>query len=487
MFDNRVNPILDTDSYKASHFLQYPPGTAGLFAYLESRGGRYGGTIFYGLQPILKRLCEDTVTMLDVEEARDFFAAHGEPFPYDGWKYIAEELHGKLPLRIRAVPEGRFVPCRNVLMTVESTDVRVPWLVTWFETQLMRVWYPTTVATKSHYCARTILQYLKLSADSPMTELPFKLHDFGGRGVSSQESAGIGGSAHLVNFKGTDTVTGALYAARHYGGQEGLGGEKVAGYSIPAMEHSTVTSWGRDGEAAAFVNMIEMHEMHRGKEFPVLACVSDSYDIDNAVEKIWGEELLDLVLETGKTIVIRPDSGEASTTTLRLLAILERKVGMHVNTKGYRVLPSYYRLIWGDGNRDEADLGRVLSAITQAGYSASNIAFGMGGGLLQLVDRDTCSFAYKVSSIKIGDKPLMPWMDVKKEPKTDVHKVSKAGRLDLVILSDGKTRTIRLPDELNEVKQTDMVTVFLNGKMVTEHRFSDVRERAASALAGACL
>ena len=38
--------------------------------------------------------------------------------------------------------------------------------------------------------------------------LPFKLHDFGARGVSSLESAMLGGMAHLVNFRGTDTLTG---------------------------------------------------------------------------------------------------------------------------------------------------------------------------------------------------------------------------------------------------------------------------------------
>ncbi|MGH1560632.1 nicotinamide phosphoribosyltransferase domain-containing protein [Caulobacter segnis] len=49
MFDNLV---LNTDSYKASHWLQYPPGTTGAFSYVESRGGRYDRTVFFGLQAI---------------------------------------------------------------------------------------------------------------------------------------------------------------------------------------------------------------------------------------------------------------------------------------------------------------------------------------------------------------------------------------------------------------------------------------------------
>jgi nicotinamide phosphoribosyltransferase len=48
------NLLLDTDSYKASHWLQYPPGTDRMFSYIESRGGRYPATVFFGLQYILK-------------------------------------------------------------------------------------------------------------------------------------------------------------------------------------------------------------------------------------------------------------------------------------------------------------------------------------------------------------------------------------------------------------------------------------------------
>lgn len=458
------NIILDTDSYKLSHFLQYPDKTRRLFAYLESRGGRYGKTVFFGLQPILAKLTNG-VTPLDVEEAADLAKQHGEPFPLDGWMYVAKELGGRIPLHIRAVPEGSVVPVRNALMTVESTDDKVPWMTTWFETQLMRVWYPTTVCTKSYHCVKTILEFLKETSEDPWGELPFKLHDFGARGVSSQESAGMGGAAHLVNSVGTDTLMGIIYAQRYYQA------DKMPGFSIPAMEHSTVTSWGRHGERAAFANMIAKH-----KDFPILACVSDSYDVDNAVENIWGDDLLDLVKASGKLIVIRPDSGPPAETTVRLLQILERKVGMHVNSKGYKVLPKFYRLIWPDGNKSEDDIREILMAMMAHRFSASNIAFGMGGGLLQLVDRDTQMFAYKTSAALIGDE----WVDVKKEPKTDAHKVSKAGRLDLVKKED-QWKTAPLGDK-PKLTESELDTVFANGKRVATYRFDDIRARAAKAM-----
>lgn len=463
------NLILRTDSYKASHFYQYPPGTSSLFAYLESRGGRYGRTVWFGLQYLLKEYLSQRVTVEDVEQAAAFWASHGEPFPKDGWMKIATVHGGKLPLLIRAVPEGSVVPTHNVLMTVESTDPQLPWLVTWVETLLERVWYPTTVATLSWHCKRKIREFLVKTSNDPDGELLFKLHDFGGRGVSSAESAGIGGAAHLVNFRGSDTVEGVLCAEEYYGTCE-----TRAGYSIPAMEHSTVTSWGRDGEIAAFRNMIE-----RSEGSPMVACVSDSYDIDNAVEKIWCDDLRDLVIKSGKTVVIRPDSGDPSEVNVRLLQILDRKLGMGINTKGYKVLPSYFRLIQGDGNDDEDSIAKVLQAVTSAGFSATNIAFGMGGGLLQKVNRDTQRFAYKVSRAVIDGKPR----DVFKAPKGDMGKASKGGRLDLRRLTNGAYETHVLQDALPGIPgpyptDSELVMVFHNGAITKTWTLDEVRARA---------
>jgi len=159
--------------------------------------------VFFGLQYLLKRYLSTPITLSMVEEAKAFFEAHGEPFPYEGWMYIVTNLGGRLPIRIRAVPEGTVVPTGNALMTIESTDEIVPWVVSWLETMLLRgIWYPTTVATKSYYCKIVIFLELKRTSDDPKGEIDFKLHDFGARGVSSRESSGIGDMAHLVNFKG---------------------------------------------------------------------------------------------------------------------------------------------------------------------------------------------------------------------------------------------------------------------------------------------
>lgn len=141
--------VLNTDSYKASHWQQYPPGTSHVFSYIESRGGEHGRTLFFGLQYILKEYFCKAVTAEDVALAAEVCAAHGVPFNRDGWMHIVDAHGGRLPVRIRAVAEGTHVPVGNVLATIENTDPACAWLTSYLETALLRVWYPTTVATNS--------------------------------------------------------------------------------------------------------------------------------------------------------------------------------------------------------------------------------------------------------------------------------------------------------------------------------------------------
>jgi nicotinamide phosphoribosyltransferase len=487
------NIIIDTDSYKASHYLQYPPGTTSMFSYIESRGqgdGGYNYTVFFGLQYYLKKYLTHRITVKEVKEAKEFFEAHGEPFNYEGWMYVAKKLKGKLPVRIRAVPEGTIVPTHNILVSVESTDPKAFWVVSWLETSLLRsVWYPTTVATRSHTIRQIILDALKVSSDDPQAEINFKLHDFGSRGVSSQESAMIGGAAHLVNFMGSDTVVGVRCANRYYN-------SKMAAFSIPAMEHSSVTSWGKDSEVEAYRNMINKTAKPGG----LVACVSDSYDLWNACSHLWGEQLKDEVIKSGATIVIRPDSGHPPSVVLRTAQLLDEKFGSTINKKGYKVLNNV-RIIQGDGI-NEHSIQEILNNLLDHGYSASNIAFGMGGALLQQLNRDTNKWAMKCSHIyrTVGDKTVS--VDVHKDPITDHGKISKAGRLDLIRDAVGNFQTVSLalfkPGDITENQKAHyeksgtkmhfdaharsiMRTVYENGEVLVDDDLDTIRARAAGA------
>lgn len=473
------NIIEQTDSYKVSHFRQYPPGTQYVHSYLEARGHGsenewedYPNVTFFGLQYILDTFLSRPVTRDDIENAAESFAGHfmsSEMFNRAGWEHILREHGGHLPLRIRAVPEGVAVPVSNVLMTVENTDPAVPWLTNYVETRLMQVWYPTTVATLSRYCRQTILRYLEKTGDRSLID--FKLHDFGYRGATSMESAGIGGLAHLVNFKGTDTMHALRLARDHYG-------ETMAGFSIPAAEHSTITSWGQEHEVDAYRNML--HQYPTG----LVAVVSDSYDIYHACEALWGGVLRDEVLKRDGTLVVRPDSGYSPEVVLKCLAILGEKFGTTTNSKGYRVLDPHVRLIQGDGVTPDM-IREVLHQMEQWGWSADNVAFGMGGALLQKVNRDTCSFAFKASNIVV-DGQSRP---VFKKPATMSAKQSKPGRLTLVWCPsrtattnystvDGEFQTVTLDDPRAGGRFDVMQTVYENGDRFNTTTLAEVRYRS---------
>jgi nicotinamide phosphoribosyltransferase len=464
------NLILNTDSYKASHWLQYPPGVDATFFYLESRGGVYERTLFFGLQSILKEYLSQPVTAAMIDEARAFFPAHGEPFHEAGWRHIVDAHGGQLPLRIRAVPEGTVVPTHQALMTIESTCPDCFWVPSYVETLLMRVWYPVTVATVSWHVKQTLREYLDRTSDDAAAQISFKLHDFGSRGVSSTESAALGGMAHLVNFRGTDTVLGVLAAREYYG-------EAMAGFSIPAAEHSTITAWGTERELDAYRNMLRRF----AKPGAVVACVSDSYDLFHAIEAMWGGALRDEVIKSGATLVVRPDSGDPAEVVHRTLSLLNAAFGSTTNSKGYRVL-NHVRVIQGDGvNPDSIRL--ILERITHARYAADNIAFGMGGALLQKLDRDTQKFALKCSAARIDGA----WTDVFKDPVTDHAKASKRGRLTLARHHEhGTFKTAALPDgvaagdadALGQGWEDALETVWENGKLLRDWSFAEVRDRS---------
>lgn len=453
------NLILNTDSYKTSHFLQYPQGAEYVSSYIESRGGVHAATVFFGLQMFIKQYLTKPITLTDIEEAELICTAHGVPFNRAGWMHVLTAHDGYLPLEIEAVPEGAEVPTGNVLVQVINTDPTCAWLTSYIETALLRaVWYPTTVATVSKACQNIIARYLDETADN-LNGLPFRLHDFGPRGASSEETTAIGGLAHLVNFMGTDNFS-ALVAARRYYGAD------MAGFSIPAAEHSTITSWGREGETAAYANMLKQF----GGKDKVVAVVSDSYDIWNAIDNVWGGELKAQVENMGGILVIRPDSGEPVEIVPEAIERLMAKFGYTTNTKGYKVLPACVRLIQGDGVCAAA-IAEILAEMKKRGLSADNVAFGMGGELLQKVNRDTQRFAMKASAICINGE----WRDVYKDPITDQGKRSKKGRLALINVN-GQFKTVAR-NTINPM-DNELVTVFRNGKLVTEYTLDQVRNQA---------
>ena len=260
---------------------------------------------------------------------------------------------------------------------------------------------------------------------------------------------------------GTDTVYGLVYARKYYG-------EPMAGFSIPAAEHSTMTAWGEEREAEAYGNMIESF----GGDGKMVAVVSDSYDLYRAVSEIWGKELRSKVEQMGGTLVVRPDSGDPAVVPIDTVDMLGAIFGYTTNARGYKVLNPAVRVIQGDGVTPDT-IKIILDRLMGRGWSAENIAFGMGAGLLQKVNRDTLRFAMKANARldTAGN-----WTGIHKDPKTDPGKASKRYR-QAVVMQDGAPVAVPLK-ELG-ARENLMQPVWEDGTLLKDWTLAEIRQRAA--------
>lgn len=338
-------PILNADTYKTTHWTFEHPGFENSYSYIEARkGGAFDEVMFFGLQYVLKYYLTQPVTYHMIDEAEAELTAHGVPFNRPEWDYIVDVYGGYLPIRVSAIPEGLVVPHGTVLVTIESLDPKCAGLAAYVETLVQRgVWFPSTIATRSMRWFRLIERYLEDSGTPELTAL--KMVDFGARGVSSTESAGLGGMAHLVNFIVTDNLMGIRFARHAYDSKE------MPGFSIPATEHSVTTSWGQENELDFFKHIIDVHGNKPGiggeGRYPV-SVVIDTYDQDQAL-RMWGTTLKDRLVNSNMQLVARPDSGDPIINVIHCLEKLDHYFGSRINGKGYRVLNDSVRLIQGDG------------------------------------------------------------------------------------------------------------------------------------------
>ncbi len=455
------NFILQTDSYKVTHSKAYPKGLQKIYSYLEARGGEHNEIVFFGLQYYIKEfLVGQVITQQDIDEAEVFYSQHfgrTDAFNREGWEYILNVHGGRLPLEIKAVPEGTRVGLKNVLMTLVNTDDKCFWLTNYVETLLMKVWYTISMSTRSFYIRQDIKEFLDLSGTPEAID--FKCHDFGYRGTTSEEHAALGAASHLLSFMGTDTLAGITLLQEYYS-------SAMCGFSIPATEHSIMCSFGRENEIQACENLLTSYPDG------LIACVSDTYDIFNACANIWGGVLKDKVLARNGCLVIRPDSGDPCVVVKMCLEVLWGKFGGIVNDKGYKVLDPHVRIIQGDGMNPET-ISALYKHITNHGWSADNLTVGSGGGLLvKGLDRDTYKFAIKASAAMINGE----WIGLQKDPITDQGKKSKIGHLKLVKDND-QYKTVSSYDAGYTELQDELVTVFKNGELLVDQTLEEIKAK----------
>jgi nicotinamide phosphoribosyltransferase len=473
--DSLDNVLLRGDSYKYFHGFCYPEGTVGMYDYVESRGGDFEYTNFFGLQAYAKRYLMTPITMDDVKYAHERITKHGLPFNYDVWERVVNVHGGRLPITVRAVPEGTIVPTLNALVTVESTEPYCYSVASHVETSLLRAaWYGSGPSTISWHSKQIWRHWLEETSDDPEGQLPFKHHDFGARGASSAETAEIGGGGHLTCFMGTDTVEALEYMHKYYHAD-------MAGFSIPATEHSLMCAEGRTGEASVVMRVLKWC---RDNDKHLVSIVGDTYDIYHFVRSIIGSsEVKDFIISNNIKIVVRPDSGNPLEVPLDVMQLLAVEYGTTRNSKGYDVLHPNVGVIQGDGMNLET-MTELIKRTARIGFSLDNLVVGMGGALLQKIDRDTGKYAMKASAYK---QAYHGWYDVYKDPITDAGKVSKRGRQ--MLLQNQETRefrTINVEELMAENSiyaephtpwMDAMHTIYHNGKLEIDWTLDEIRKR----------
>lgn len=481
-----INPLLLTDSYKICHVHQYPKNTTMVYSNFTPRGTRtdFDKVVFFGLQYFIKEYLTDKFNHnffnrprgLVLEEYKNRILPFAGNINIDHIEYLHQL--GYLPLEIKALPEGSLVPVKVPLLTIKNTVDKCYWLTNAIETLMSSIiWMPCTSATTSFRYRKNFQKYANETCEN-LNLVKFQGHDFSFRGMSSVESATISGAAHLLSFYGSDTVPAVDFLERYY-----KVNNELTGCSVPATEHSVMCMGGQETEIETFRRLMKIYPDG------ILSIVSDTWDYFNVLTNILPILKNEICSRNGK-IVIRPDSSPK--TPLEIICgdpesnnesekkgsiqLLWELFGGRVNSKGYKELDSHIGLIYGESISIPLQ-EKILETLKRQGFASNNIVFGIGSYSFQYVTRDTYNFAIKSTYGEIENRPV----EIYKNPKTDSGtKKSLKGLIQVKKVDN----TYQVKDQCTweEEQDSDLQTVFLNGKLVRETSLKEIRNLVESQL-----
>lgn len=466
------------DGYKIDHRRQYPEGTEYVYSNFTPRSSRVEGVdkvVFFGLQAFLSQYLGILfdATFFDrsgaIDAYKELIDGYLGPNDIDMDHLHALKELGYLPLEFKALPEGTLTPLGVPMFTVENTHEDFAWLVNYIETLLSsEIWMPCTSATTAYYIKKDLLTWAETTG-GPLEFVDFQGHDFSFRGLPGLTAASASGAAHLLSFKGTDTIPSIRWIEAFYGGDNGF----IAG-SVPATEHSVMCAGGEESERETYERLLKLYPTG------IVSVVSDTWDLWKVLRETLPSLKDEIMARDGK-LVVRPDSGNpvdilcgktygrTEDEQKGVVEILWDVFGGTVNEAGYKELDSHIGVIYGDSiNRDRAN--EICRRLAAKGFATTNVVFGIGSFNYQYVTRDTFGFAMKATSVVINGEQR----DIFKKPVTDDGgKFSARGRLAVIDGNNG----LELLQGVNEPVFEDLLqTVWKDGKFVKKYSFADVRE-----------
>ena len=315
----RINPLLLTDGYKSGHHRQYPKGTEFVYSNFTPRSFKHSPVkgadhvVSFGQQMV----------MMQIHDAfkYDFFAQpkdevcgemKRELSLYLGTEYDVahfEALHdlGYLPIKVKAIKEGKLVPGRVPVLTIINTHKDFGWITNYLETIISNLlWKPITSATIAREYRKIFDKAQQATDKDAAWFVDWQGHDFSMRGMDSIDAVIASGLGHLTSFFGTDSLP-TIAGARYYYGETGF----VAG-SVDATEHSVMCA-GADFQMVDGImqtdELASIRRMLEERPSGIFSMVSDTFDLWRMCTE-YLPLLKELIMARDGKLVIRPDSGD---------------------------------------------------------------------------------------------------------------------------------------------------------------------------------
>ncbi len=485
---HKINPLLLLDYYKTTHNEQYPAGITKITSYYTPRMSRLKDDtmlVMFGLQAFIKEYLIDSFQ-------ENFFNRNKEDVLKEYRRMIDStlgdnivdyekiaRLHdlGYLPIAIKALEEGTRVPVKVPMFEITNTHPEYAWLVNTLETALSCSLWHTQVSANVGYRYRQIVnRYFDLTVDDTVPRNR-ALGDFSMRGQESCESAVKSSAGFCLSFLNTATVPTILFLEDYYNCD--CTKEPVA-FGAISTEHSVMNSnFAVDGDETIMVKRL-LNDIYPQNGFSM---VSDSYDYWNMVDQII-PSLKEDILKHGGYIGIRGDSGDPVAIATETVSHLWETFGGTTNTKGYKVLDSHIKVIYGDSITPQR-AENIYRLLTAKGFACNNVLLGVGSFSMQCLEqdgefqpytRDTYGIAIKATYCEVNGKPI----PIYKDPKTDTGNFKKSQRGLCVVYRDTEgnldcrdgydSQTVTSCEPENLLRQ-----VFCDGKMVKEQTLHEIR------------
>ncbi len=488
----KILPILLSDSYKQFHFKMYPEFMTMLFSNMTPRSYKRMGcekSVWFGLQYYMKEYLINQWNELFFKVPLDVVLKEYKRF-HKHFSFCdidtahIEKLHklGYLPLEIKALAEGSQVKARVPYYVIYNTHPDHAWLVNFLETQMSTViWDLTTNATIGKMY-RTILDKYAIETTGTKDFVQWQGHDFSMRGRSSIETS-FNQAGWLLSFTGTDTIPAVLMLEEYYNANIE---NELVGSSVPASEHSVMTSYGKEDEIIAFERLLN--------QFPtgIISVVSDSFDLWKVCVEFLPKLKEKIMARDGK-LVIRPDSGDPvdiicglntnpnfiNTDKIKnnpevkgVIELLWDVFGGTVNNQGYKVLDPHIGAIYGDSINIQRAV-QICERLKAKGFATTNVVLGVGSFTMNYNTRDNLGIAVKSTYCEVNGVSR----EIFKDPVTDDGTKKSAKGLTAVFKDKDGEYYLKDQATWDEINNCELKTVFKDGKILVDHSLSEIRER----------